>query len=219
MRIQPIVEGHGEVAALPVLLRRLRDEAEAWGVDIARPIRRTRHQLARAPDVERAVRLALLQPACAAILIVFDGDRDCPATLGPEVQVWATAAAAHVPCQVVIAHREYEAWFLAAAESLRGHGLRLDAPPHPEPEEPRGAKEELERRMPAGASYLERIDQPAFSYRFSLPAAHRHSRSFRKLVKSFGNLVRSLDQKIAAWPPESWSEDTQSDVRQREVDD
>ena len=28
MKIQPIVEGHGEVEALPVLLRRLIDEAQ-----------------------------------------------------------------------------------------------------------------------------------------------------------------------------------------------
>ena len=30
MIIQPIVEGHGEVAAVPVLLRRLCREAQAW---------------------------------------------------------------------------------------------------------------------------------------------------------------------------------------------
>lgn len=31
MNIQPIVEGHGEVAAVPVLLRRLRDAAGRSG--------------------------------------------------------------------------------------------------------------------------------------------------------------------------------------------
>ena len=36
--IQPVVEGHGEVEALPVLLRRLRDEASAWKVGIGTPI-------------------------------------------------------------------------------------------------------------------------------------------------------------------------------------
>jgi len=35
--IQPIVEGQGEVDAVPVLLRRLRDEARAWGLE-ARPL-------------------------------------------------------------------------------------------------------------------------------------------------------------------------------------
>ena len=38
MIIQPIVEGYGEVAAFPVLLRRLVEEAQAWNVSIG-----TRH--------------------------------------------------------------------------------------------------------------------------------------------------------------------------------
>lgn len=45
MRIQPIVEGYGDVAAFPVLLRRLVEEAQAWAIDIGRPIRRPRHRL------------------------------------------------------------------------------------------------------------------------------------------------------------------------------
>ena len=183
MKIQPIVEGHGDVAAFPVLLRRLVTEAQAWNVDVGQPIRRSRYQLVQEAEVGRAVRLACLQPECGAVLILFDGDADCPAELGPAVQAWAAAAAGDMPCGVVMAHREYEAWFLAAIESLRGlSGIRDDADPHPAPETPRGAKEQLEVRMRPGTSYLERTDQPAFSARFSLSDAYSRSRSFRKLV-------------------------------------
>ena len=53
-----------------------------------------------------------------------------------------------MPCYVVMPNREYEAWFLATIESLRGtRGIRDDATPHPDPESPRGAAEELRRRM------------------------------------------------------------------------
>ena len=207
MKIQPIVEGHGDVAALPVLLRRLVEEAQAWSIDIGRPIRKPRGQLVREAEVKQAIRLALLQPDCCAILILFDGDKDCPAELGPTVQAWAATAAADVPCGVVIAHREYETWFLAAIESLQGHrGIREDAEPHPEPEHLRGAKEQLEARMHDGMSYLERIDQPALSELFSLSDAYRRSRSFRKLASSFGVLVRSMEQDIGVWPPAAWTE-------------
>ena len=205
MVIQPIVEGHGDVAAFPVLLRRLVEEAQVWNVGIGRPIRSRRDQLVRETEVKRAVKLALLQPDCGAILILFDGNSDCPAELGPTVQAWATAAAGGVPCGVVIAHREYEAWFLAAIESLRGHGVREDAELHLDPEGPRGAKEQLEARMHAGTSYLERTDQPAFSAMFSLSDAYRRSGSFRKLARSFGLLVRSMGQDIGAWPPTAWT--------------
>ena len=208
MKIQPIVEGHGDVDALPVLLRRLISEAQAWGVQIGRPIRKPRSQLVRETEVKRAVRLALLQKDCRAILILFDGDSDCPAELAPIVQEWAEAAAGNVPCEVVIAHREYEAWFLAAIESLRGRrGIRDDAQPHPHPERPRGAKGHLEARMHAGASYLETTDQPALSALFSMADAHRRCRSFRKLTSAFGQLVRSMGQELGEWPPASWTED------------
>ena len=206
VKIQPIVEGHGEVAAFPVLLRRLVQEVGIRAVDIARPIRRPRHPLVEEDGVSQAVRLALLEPDCGAVLILFDGDDDCPADLGPTVQNWATAAAAGTPCHVVLAHREYEAWFLAAIESLRGRrGVLTDVEPHPEPERPRGAKEQLEARMEPSATYLETTDQPAFSALLSLPAAYRRSRSFRKLADSFGNLVRAMGHDVGVWPPTAWT--------------
>lgn len=156
MTIQPIVEGHGDVAAVPVLLRRLVEEAQTWSVRIGTPIRRPRSQLSDEAGVKRAVRLACVQPNCSAVLMLFDGDDECPAAVGPTVKRWAAEVAAGLPCGVVMAQREYEAWFLAAIESLRGYrGVRDDAEPHPDPETPRGAKEQLELRMRPGASYLE----------------------------------------------------------------
>ena len=206
LKIQPIVEGHGEVPAVPVLLRRLTAEAQAWAVDVGRPIRRPRHRLIEEAGVKQAVRLALVQPDCGAVLMLLDGNSDCPADLAPAIQNWADEVAAGVPCAVVLAHREYEAWFLAAIESLRGHrGVRTDAEPHPAPEDPRGAKAQLEARMQPGASYLETADQPAFSALFSLREAYRRSRSFRKVVGSFGNLVRAMGHDVDAWPPADWT--------------
>ena len=202
MNIQPVVEGHGEVGAAPVLLRRLIGEAQAWEVGVNRPIRRNRSQLIQRAELEKTVRLARLQPNCGGILILFDGDDDCPAELGPRVQQWATTVSGGVPCEVVMPHREHEAWFLAAIESLHGfRGIKPDTQPHPDPEAPRGAKEQLEARMLVGASYMETTDQPAFSDRFSLTVAYSQCRSFRKLTKSFGMLLREAGRDIEVWPP------------------
>ena len=156
--------------------------------------------------VRQAVRLALARPDCGAVLLLLDGDDDCPADLGPAVQAWATAAAGVAPCRVVLAHREYEAWFLASIKSLRGRrGIRIDAEFHPAPESPRDAKEQLEARMRPDATYLETTDQPAFSALFSLPDAYRRSRSFRKLADSFAHLVRAMGHDVGAWPPSGWT--------------
>ena len=194
--------GHGDEQALPVLLRRLRDEAEVWGVDVGRSIRRPRARLVDEAGVRQAVRLALAQRDCGAVLILFDGDDDCPAELGPTVQAWAAEVAADTPCRVVLAHREYEAWFLAAIESLRGcRGVLIDAEPHPDPERPRGAKEQLEARMQPGASYLETTDQPAFSAVFSLPDAYRSITivpQVRRFVREPGSGDGARDPRVAA---------------------
>ena len=208
MTIQPIVEGHGEVVALPILVRRLIEESEAWPIQVGRPIRRPRSQLVSKPGVKQAVRLALIQPNCSAILVLIDGNSDCPATLGPTIQHWASEAAGGVPCSVVLAHREYEAWFLAGIESLRGHrGIRTDADPHQDPEGPRGAKEQLRLRMQPGKSYVETSDQPAFSAKLSLSMAYARSRSFRKLADSFAKLVRKMGHPLGAWPLPCWTAD------------
>ena len=207
MNIQPIVEGHGEVTALPELLRRLCSEASAWEVQIRIPIRRKRSELVNQPKLEKTVAAARYQPNCDAILILFDSDKDCPAELGPKVYEWASAVCGDFPCEVVMPHKEYEAWFLAGIKPLRGRrGIRNDANPHPNPEAPRGAKAQLQAQMESGESYLETTDQAAFSALFSMPAAYGNCRSFRKLIKSFGTLLRAMGKEIGSWPPMHWQE-------------
>jgi hypothetical protein len=119
------------------------------------------------------MRLAIKQD-CQAILLILDGDRknDCPKNQAPEILRWAQAEAAGTACAVVMAYREYEAWFLASIESLRGkRGIRDDATSHPEPEAPRGAKGHLELRMEDGRSYHGTADQPALTAEFDMKTA------------------------------------------------
>jgi hypothetical protein len=212
MNIQPVVEGHGEVGAVPMLLRRLRDEAQAFAIGVNPPIRRHRSDFFDEAQVRKAVRLARKQEHCGAILLLVDGDQDgdCPHDQGPMIRAWAQAEAGPTPCAVVLAYREYEAWFLASIESLRGRrGIRADATSHPNPEEPRGAKGHLEARMEPGRSYSETADQPALTDLFDMVPAYRRCRSFRHLVKAFGELVAALGAVTGPWPPAGWEESTE----------
>jgi hypothetical protein len=205
MKIYPIVEGHGEVQAAPILLRRLLEEAQCQGIGVGRPIRRTQSQLRSKEGIQAGVRLALLQPECAAVVILFDGEDDCPKELGAKVRLWAQDVAVGKPCDVAIAYREYETWFLAALESLRGsHGIRTDATAPTNPEAKRDAKSTLEEFMPADRAYSETGDQPAMSATFDMALAHRRNRSFRKFVKVVGDVLTQLRQPLPAWPPAQW---------------
>ncbi len=206
MKIQPIVEGFGEVEAVPVLVRRLIAEAQCFGVQVGSPIKRTQSQLRSEQGVQAAVQLATLQPECGAVLILFDEEDGCPVMRAAEVRGWARKVARGMPCDVVVAHREYETWFLAALESLRGQrGIRDDAVAPLVPESKRDAKAQLESWMPKTRAYSETLDQPAMSALFDLTVAHQRSRSFRKLVSTVGTMLKDLGCEHGPWPPDGWA--------------
>lgn len=206
MKIQPIVEGHGEVKAVPELLRRLQQEASCYYITIGTPIRRPSSDLNNKKNFQSAVQLALLQDECAAILILFDLDEGCPKQKAAELTIWAREVAANVPCAVVLAHREYEAWFLAAVESLRGYnGIPFDAESPVEPESIRGAKQYLERLMGRPYSYSETSDQVRLTARFDMQVSYRRSRSFRRFVNAFGQLLYGIGEYPDQWPPVHWT--------------
>lgn len=192
MAVASIVEGDGEVAALPVLLRRLSQwRSAACQVDVLTPIRVYKDRFLNRPEeFSRHLKLAAAKCGDAGwILILFDADDDCPAEKGATVLVQAQAVIPHRRVAVVLANREYEAWFIAAAESLNGcRGFKFqDTDASTDPEKPRNAKGWMRERMPAG--YGETTDQPAFSARIDLEATHQRSRSFRELCSEWDKNV------------------------------
>ncbi|MGD0009774.1 MAG: DUF4276 family protein [Terriglobia bacterium] len=205
MVIQPLVEGYGEVEALPVLLRRLQAAAQQYGFQIVRPFRRKRSELTTEGSVRRSVRLALGTPDCAGIIILFDSDEEPACIIGPDVQRWAQAEAGPIPCQAVAVTREYEAWFISAIESLRGvRGISRVAISHPTPETVRNAKGALQARMVPGSFYSPTVDQAALTAQVDLAEVHKRCRSFRKMVKAFGVLAQATGVRLENWPPQGW---------------
>jgi|ERR1700685_2154157 len=202
MKIKPIVEGPGDVTAVPELLRRLQFEYGMGGheVQIARPIKWRRPCFGVEQQVRRAVALALSEPDCVGVLLLFDSDDDCPKLYAPEVTRWSRDEAREVPCEVVMAQREYEAWFLAGLESLRGkRGILADAISEAGPEEIRGAKERLETKMEQRRSYSETADQVALTCHVDLHQVYDRCRSFRRLVGAFRTLLRSSGIAVNEW--------------------
>lgn len=182
--IAAIVEGDSEVQALPVLLRRINQWLTPHShVDVPAPIRVRRDRFLNRPEeFDRHVQLAAAKCGDAGwILILLDADDDCPATLGADILARAQRAAPHRRISVVLANREYEAWFLASCASLNGQRtFTWDKADDFDPEAVRDAKGWMRANMSCGA-YREVTDQPAFSARMDLSRARERSRSFRKL--------------------------------------
>jgi len=206
IKVSAIVEGEGEVAAVPVLLRRL----HAWltpelPVEVdSRPIRIPRSRLLKFGDDFRR-HLLLAEKKCGSsgwVLVLIDGDDDCPVELGARIRQQASVVLSRVPVGVVLAHREYEAWFLAAAGSLQGK-RRLDITPSDlqvDAEGVRDAKGWLRmRRSPRQYDPIQ--DQPALSQLMDLDQAHARSRSFRKLCTEWSRLTRARPDPSPASDP------------------
>lgn len=190
----PIVEGHGEIEAAPILLRRIASAvAPTAYVRVLKPIRVPRSRLLKAGELERAVSLAaLMLRGHGAIVILIDADDDCPARLGPELLRRAKASRSDVPISVVLAKSEFEAWFIAAATSLAGHrGLSSDLVPPGDPEAIRGAKGWVDRHMLPGRNYSEVVDQPKLTSVIDLQAA-RSAPSFDKLWRDLERVIREV---------------------------
>ncbi|MCC9598419.1 MULTISPECIES: DUF4276 family protein [unclassified Rubrivivax] len=192
MKVVSIVEGDGEVTALPVLLRRIAQwRSPGVYAEIAQPIRVRRDRfLNRAEEFERHLLLAARKSGEGDwILVLFDADDDCPAETAAMVLERARRVVPHRRISVVLANREYEAWFIAAAQSLDGHrGFRFDPQETTAAETPRDAKGWMRLRMSAG-SYGETTDQPAFSAKMDLAQAFDNSRSFRKLCTEWDRVA------------------------------
>src|ERR1700694_2412055 len=143
-QIAPIVEGHGEVSAIPILLRRMIAELNlAVRIEVVRPIRQPRGALLRQGGVESAVQLVAIEMGeRGAIFVILDSEGECPRERGPELLTRAATARPDKLSLAVLAHQEFEAWFLASASSLKGQrGLSQEIEDHDDPESIRGCKE------------------------------------------------------------------------------
>ena len=186
-----VVEGHGEVEAVPLLIRRICNELfGVYGVKTTQAVRITKSKLVKEGELARAIRLALINnQSRGPVLVVLDADDDCPVTLGAHLKAQALAIIQPHAVSIVIPKREFETWFLAAAHSLRGQrGLREDLLPPSDPEVIRGAKEWLTGNMAPGKTYSPSVDQAALADGMDLTEA-RACKSFDRLCREIERLV------------------------------
>jgi len=197
LNLGSIVEGHGDVQAVPLLLRRLQQQWDpALHLNIRRPMRIGRYKLVKERELEggiEAVARRLSTPR--AILILIDAEDDCPKELAPELLARAETARSDIPVGVVFAKHEFEAWFLAAIESLAGRrGLPDELTPVRDPESIRDAKRYLARLMEGTHTYSETLDQPALTAVFDIALARQRSDSFDKCCREVERLFGIVSQ-------------------------
>lgn len=191
LRVLPIVEGHGESAAVRILLERIWVELLGGEhVDVLRPIRQPRSKLVQREGLQHAVDLASRKLKASAapddprlILILIDADHDLPCVLGPGLLRWGRETQADMDVACVLANVEYETWFVASAESLGNHiDMAVGEPAPDAPEEKRAAKHWIQQRF-KGTRYSPTVDQPSMTKVMDLARCRERSPSFDKLCR------------------------------------
>lgn len=172
-----LVEGHGDVAAVPVLIRRT-DPL----VHVPRPIRVKRQKIVQQGELERYLQIAEANivdgGGVGGILLVLDADQDCAAQLGPQLLDRMCNAIPDRPAAVVVAVREFESWLVAGLAETDNF-----------PDESRPSKGWLAAR---DGRYVETIDQPRLSATFDMARAFQRSRSYRHWCTSMDRLRTAL---------------------------
>jgi hypothetical protein len=186
-----VVEGHGEVEALPALIRRIADAVGFTGnLQINPPIRVKSGSFLNDRDYFRKyVALAAGKAAArnGSLLILLDCDDGCPAALGPALLQQAHAVRANLDIFIALAYREFETWFITAAPSLSGRrGMPQDLKAPHNAEQIRDAKGWLGERM--STSYDPVVHQLEFTREFDLKLA-RNNRSFDRLYCRMQNFL------------------------------
>ncbi len=125
------------------------------------------------------------------VLVLLDADDDCPVTLGPDLLARARRACPDIPVAVVLPSREYESWFLAAADSLAGvrdFPASMTAPDEPD-STPRDAKGWLTHQRGKHRPYSPTADQALLTNAMDIALARANSPSFDKLCRDVRHLL------------------------------
>jgi hypothetical protein len=168
-----IVEGHGEVSSIPILVRR------GWPhLHCARPIRVKRYGILKADELERYAKIAnaniVEKGGVGAVLLILDAEQDCPVNLAKALSARLRAALGTRFASCVIANKATESWLVAGDK---------DAPAVED--ELRQAPVWLQRKL---GTYSKVIDQARLASSVDLQLAAQRSRSFRRFTKVLDEL-------------------------------
>ena len=193
-QIVPIVEGHGEVNALPILVGRLlKLLGVADDVEVLDPIRGDgKNDLVKAGGLERYARLALNKAPDASVLVLIDADSDCAASLGPTLQTRLDSVPGIASGRAVVAVQEYENWVIGDATALaQDSSFSEDIATPSDPEGVTDAKGWLRQHRGRGRAYSPTLHQALVSKLIDLGIVRQRCPSFDKFWREVERLATS----------------------------
>lgn len=193
-RLLPIVEGHGEERAVPLLIRRILEAQGIYDIELLSAQRKGEY-----PSVARNFDNIFLAATLvkAPILWVMDFDSknyDCPIKEAQKLLARADALRPGWPLKIAFLVKEYETLFLIDEAATRKAFPDIPAKTSfpQEPEKVRGAKEWLSKARPAaGHAYKPMVDQAKITAHLNLDLLRNRSADFAHLERAIVELAHS----------------------------
>jgi hypothetical protein len=200
-KIYMIVEGPGELSAVPILLRRiLHENFQRYELTLAKPfLAKGKGNLTISGGLERYLENARAEADCGAMLILVDADKEdvaCPPRLAKDFAERSRKPGLPFPIAIVVAVCEYESWFLANLETIAPKYFEKPETITYEgnPEAECSAKGWLARQMPNDFPYSPSIHQDKMSQLIDLDKTYVICRSFKRLVDAVEELLQAIDE-------------------------
>lgn len=185
--ISLVVEGDGDQAALPIVVRAALQRRGVYDIVVKKPINaKGRTKLLRVGELERFSKAASLLTGTAAILVTCDADEDAACELGPHITRRCAAAVEPMPVRACVAVRAFENWLLASHETLAPGSVsnvedyeaviakpRVAAWRHPRP-------------------YVAPVHQPAFAAQMDHELVAARCPSFERLLRCVDELLEAM---------------------------
>jgi len=193
-KIVPIVEGDGEVTAVPVLLTKILWQLPRYDIQVARPKSANgRGNLTKEGGLEKFIRYSWKERDCGEIVVLLDADKECPLSLAQDLTRRVEAIGVLFPVVIVVAKRMYETWFLASIATIAGHlDLPNDLIPPPNVEDVPNPKAWIEEHFPPGRAYKETQDQEAMTKLMDIDLASS-ARSFQRMLHAIRQALEAID--------------------------
>jgi hypothetical protein len=167
-----VIEGRGELEAVPILLRKLLLREGVHKDIIGKPVQCLgRDNALKEGGLEGRVAIAAARPGCRAVLVILDGEGDPVCELGPQLATRAEVGARGKPTAVCLADEKYEDWLIASAETLGLENLTYKPG--------RGAISLLIDALKP-AKYIKPTWQPRLTHALELDLAVERSQSLRR---------------------------------------
>ncbi|MEW6211610.1 MAG: DUF4276 family protein [Acidobacteriota bacterium] len=194
-KIVPIVEGPGEVAAVPILFQKILKPLRRYDIQIARPYKaKGRDNLKKKGGLEKFIEAACKERDCGAIFIVFDAEDESYCKLAKDFSTRVNALWVRYPVVIVVANRMYENWLVASIETIAGQfGLPAGLSPPEDVESIKNAKRWLNDHFPKDQAYKETIHQEAMTRLLDIELAATRSRSFRRFLHAIEQALEAID--------------------------